>query len=145
MWYNSKGRLIYDPPRPGMSRRVDWWAIVKVDREITRYYRWWIAQNPQAFGLTKINIKQPSWDAHISVLRGEKPEDNLMHLWKKYHNEMVSFRYRGYPRQSGDTTGYDRPDSYFFIEVDCPRIMQIRQEMNRPTNWSLHLTVGRIY
>lgn len=145
MWYKSKGRLIYDPPRYEMKKRTDWWAVVNVDREITRYYRWWIEKNPQAFGLTSIDIKQPSWDAHISVFRGEKPTDDLMHLWNMYNGEMVDFRYSGVVRQSGDTTGWDRPDSYFFVEVDCPRIMQIRQEMNRPTNWKLHLTVGRIY
>ena len=145
MWYKSTGRLIYDPHRGDMKKKTDWWAILNVDREITRYYRWWIEHNPVHFGMTHIDIKKPSWDAHVSVFRGEKPNDEHMHLWKKYHNQIFEFEYSGMVRQSGDTTGFDRPDHYFFVEVRCPKLLAIREEMNRPTNWSLHLTVGRIY
>ena len=41
-WHTSRGRIIYDPARPGMKRRTKYWAIVNVDREITRYFRWWV-------------------------------------------------------------------------------------------------------
>lgn len=140
MWHTGTAKIIYDPFRPGMKRKTDWWCIAIIDREITRYYRWWIQRELHVKGLC-----QPSWDAHISVIRGEKPEPELMHLWKKYHNEVVTFRYKHHPRQSGDTTGSNRPGFYWFVEVDCPKLIQIREELQRPTDWKLHITVGRTW
>ena len=145
MWYNGSGRLIYDPKRPGMKTRTEWWAVVNIDDEIARYYRWWVEQNSQVFGLTKIKLYQPSWGAHISVIRGEKPQDDLMYLWKKYHGEWINFRYSGFVKQSGNSTGSNRPNHYFFVEVDSPRLVEIRQELNRPTDWKFHITIGRTY
>jgi len=139
MWHESTGVIQYDPSRPGMKKRTDWWAIVKIDREITRYYRWWIKTERW------VNLYKPSWDAHISIIRGEKPEKNLMHLWKKYDKMTVNFKYKHHVRQSGDTTGWDRPNHYFFVEVDCPFLLDIRKELNRPCNWKLHITIGRTY
>ena len=144
MWFKAKGVLVYDPKRPGLKKKTDWWAVVNTDNEICRYYRWWVEKNPQAFGLTNINIQPPSWGAHVSVIRGEQPTPDKMHLWKKYHGEQVEFKYSHNVRQSGDTTG-DRPGWFFFVEVDCPRLLEIRRELNRPTNWKLHMTIGRIY
>lgn len=137
MYHHSTGKLIYDPHRPGMKNRTQWWCVVMVDREITRYYRWWIERNLHIKGL-----HQPSWNAHISVLRGEKPEDDLMHLWGKYNKQIIHFDYSHYPKRS-----HERKDGghYWIVEVDCPKLIQIREELNRPTNWKLHLTVGRTY
>lgn len=143
MWHTSTGRIVYDPKRPGMKKRTQWWCVVDVDREITRYYRWWISRQFHIKGLCS-----PSWDAHISVVRGEKPEPELIGLWKKYQGERVTFRYKHFPRQSGDKNkelGESRPDNFWFVEVDCPRLLDIRKELHRPTNWKLHLTVGRTW
>ena len=140
MWHESTGTIIYDPHRPGLNTKNRWWCILTVDKEITRYYRYWIQRELRVKGLC-----QPSWDAHISILRGEKPEPELMELWKKYHREKVTYRYKHFPRQSGDTTGFDRPNHHWFIEVDCPRLMELRKELNRPTDWKLHITVGRTW
>ena len=38
-----------------------------------------------------IDLCQPSWDAHISIIRGEKPPKGLEHLWKKYDGQKVEF------------------------------------------------------
>lgn len=138
MWHKSRGRIKYDPPRGQMTKKTKWWAVLNVDREITRYYRWWVMNR------FWINLHQPSWDAHVSIIRGEKPEDHLMHLWKKYDGHWVDFEYSHNVRRSGDTN-IDRPDHYWFVEVRCPFLKQIREELNRPSNWSLHLTIGRTY
>jgi len=140
MWHTSTGKIVYDPKRsPKIKKGEKWWCVVTVDREITRYYRWWIEKELHVKGLC-----QPSWNAHISVLRGEKPRHDLMHLWKKYDGEIVTFRYKHFPRQSGDTT-HDRPDFYWFVEVDCPKLISIREELERPSDWKLHITVGRTW
>lgn len=140
MWHKGTGIIKYDPPRGQMKKKTKWWAIVEVDREITRYFRWWVKKE-----LWLHNLHQPSWDAHISIIRGEKPEDHLMHLWKKYDGQKVEFEYSHNVRQSGDTTGFDRPDHYWFVEVRCPLLVDIRKELNRPVNWKFHLTIGRTY
>ncbi len=140
MWHISTGKIIYDPHRPGLNN-TKWWCVVNVDREITRYYRWWIEKE-----LHIKELKQPSWDAHISVVRGarDRPTPELAHLWKKYHGEVVEFKYKHCPRVSGDTTN-DRPNNFWFVEVECPKLIQIRQELERPSDWKLHLTVGRTW
>ena len=136
--FKSTGKIIYDPKRADMKRRTDWWCVVDVDREITRYLRWWVKKE------LWIDLCHPSWDAHISVIRGEKPKPNLMHLWKKYHGEKVEFTYDLNIRQSGDTTG-DRPGHFWFVNVECPKLVDIRKELKMPYNWRLHLTFGRTY
>ena len=42
MWLTGTGIIRYDPPRPGLKTRIKWWCVVDIDREITRYYRWWV-------------------------------------------------------------------------------------------------------
>ena len=143
-WFESTARIVYDPPRGAMKRRTEWWCIAVVDKEITRYYREWIKR--ERFNLHDIvqsegrnNIERfipPAWDAHISVIRGEKPRPDLMHLWKKYHGEVVTFKYEHNPRRS-------KRDDYWTVTVDCPELMHIREELERPTQWKLHLSVGK--
>lgn len=133
MWHTGTGKIIYDPPRGGMKHKTQWWCVVDVDREITRYYRWWIEKQ-----LHVKRLFQPSWDAHISVIRGEKPTPELMHLWKKYDRQVVEFKYMHCPRETED-------GEYWFIEVDCPLLVDIRKEFNRPHDWKMHITVGRIW
>ena len=155
-YFTAMGRIQYDPPRPGMRarsrvsgrRNQEWWCILKVDREITRYYRWWIGRH--LWGRTAIQedwLCLPSWDAHVSMVRGEKPRKNL-DWWGKYEGEQVEFRYAHYPRQ---TTMEDRErrhakdGDFWFVNVECPRIDEIRQELGLRTHYRYHLTVGRTY
>lgn len=149
-WIWGSGRIKYDPPRPGLKTKPDNWCIVSVDREITRYFRWWVDKeilNPLA--LDKRGLCQPSWDAHISVVRGLNDlrhcPFNWRDVWKKYHNEVADFEYSLTVRQSGDTTQGDRPDSYWFVNVRCPRAMEIREELKLKTNWNFHMTIGRTW
>ena len=143
-WFESTAKIVYDPRRPGMKRRTEWWCIATVDREITRYYREWIKR--ERLNLHDIvhpgdrqtveRFVQPAWDAHISVIRGEKPKPELMHLWRKHEGEIVTFRYEHNPRRS-------KRDDYWTVTVDCPELVDIRKELERPFNWPLHLSVGR--
>jgi len=154
--HTAMGRIKYDPPRPGMRKKkrasgasnVDYWCILQVDKEITRYYRWLIER--RLWGLTAIQpdwLCQPSWDAHVSIVRGETPRRNL-DLWKKYDGVSVEFTYAHHPRK---TTMDDRKNRYakdgdfWFIEVECPLIDHIRDELGLRVHHRYHLTVGRTY
>lgn len=140
MWHTGTGKIVYDPYRGNLKKKPHWWCVVEIDKEITRLFRWFIQKELHVKGLCA-----PSWDAHISVIRGEKPPPELMYLWKKYNGEEVTFKYKQHPRQTGDTTGGDRPDHYWFVEVDCPKLIDIRKEFGYPSDWKLHLTVGRTW
>jgi len=150
MWIKGTGTIIYDPPRPGLKKKPDHWCILQVDREITRYFRWWVDKqilNP--LGFEKGGLCQPSWDAHVSIVRGL---NDLRHcpfdwktVWKKYAGERTEFWYNLNVRRSGDTTGWDRPDNYWFVEARCPRAIEIREELKLRTDFGLHLTIGRTW
>ena len=82
------GILVYDPSRPGLKSKTDWWAVVNTDAEICRYYRWWVWRRYM------IELQQPSWGAHVSVIRGGKPPtEEKVRLWKKYQGEKIEFEY----------------------------------------------------
>jgi hypothetical protein len=129
-WIPGSGVINYDPYRAGMKKNHKWWAIVKVDRQITSYYRWWVKKEYY------IDLYQPSWDAHISIIRGEKPKSHLLNLWKKYDNKRIAFNYEHNVKRDGH---------FWFVEVDCPFLLQIRKEFQLPATWKLHLTIGRTY
>jgi hypothetical protein len=133
--FQGTGVIIYDPPRR-MKRNTEWWCVVNVDVEIARYYRYLVKK--------ALNIDTYlAHPAHISVIRGERPSDSKMHLWRKYHGERIHFRYDYYVRQSGDTTGNDRPDCYWFVNIECQKLIAIREEFGFPASFQSHLTVGR--
>lgn len=138
------GVLTYDPYRGKMKGNTNWWIVVNTDDEIARYYRWWVMKRYW------VELQNPSWGAHISVLRGGKPRDEKLHLWKKYQGEKIDFTYSPVVRQSGDTTGGDRPDHFWFVDVWSGRLNEIRSELgfttvfdNKPIKY--HLTIGRTY
>jgi len=128
--YTSTGRLIYDPHRFSMKKKNKWWCVFIVDKEITRWCRWWIKKEYW------IDLCQPSWDAHISVIRGEKPADDLKHLWKIDHGKRFEFKYSNRIVRNGN---------FWLVEVEAPKLKAIRTRFNFPTNWPLHLTIGRTW
>lgn len=138
MWFKSTGKIVYDPPRPGMRKNTKWWCVINVDREITRYYRWWLTRQYHIKGLYP-----PSWDAHISVIRGEKPANDLKHLWKKYDGKIITFEYEHNP-YTGNAVGRKSAFGAFWqVEVRCDFGLQIRREFGLNAHWPLHLTVGK--
>lgn len=139
----GQGRIVYDPSRPGMKRRTEWWCIAQIDREITRYYRYWANQNPVVFGETHLDLCLPSWDAHISIVRGEVPREEFRHHWKKYHGKTITFRYSHCLRRTRNHI--HEKDYFWFIDVQSPEIDEIREELGLRTFYNYHITVGRIY
>lgn len=137
MWLETKGVLVYDPPRPGLKKKRHWWCVVEADDSLTDYYRHWVQRE-----LHLHELCQPSWGAHVSVVRGEQPPEGLQSLWGKYEGEEITFRYKPHPRVSGDTTG-DRPGNFWFLDVECERLQEIRTELGLPTYHKFHITIGR--
>lgn len=131
--FKGRGKIVYDPFRAGMKRRTDWWAVIDIDKDITRYYRWWLERRHH------LRLDAPAWDAHISVIRGEKPRPDLMHLWKKHHGRVVEFTYGPNMYQAPAADG----KHFWIIDVDCPTVAEIRKEMGRPYDWAPHITIGR--
>jgi len=160
--FEAKGKIVYDPDRPvDLSRGADWWVIIEPfgGTEITRYFRWFVDReilNPLGFDTPKLAKKhgfdkmcQPAFDAHVSIVRGWNDVrhniEQVKKVWKKFDGQVVTFKYDLNIRQSGDTTGWDRPDHFWFVGVDCPMIDKIRNEMGLRTGWRHHLTIGRTY
>lgn len=143
-YHKGSGVIVYDPFRGDMKRRVNNWCVVEVDREITRYFRWWMKFEKH------IILQQPSWDAHISIVRGERLQPQFAKLWNKYHTRHVDFFYKHVGSYDVDESGrYDNHEAnkgkYYFVEVECPLFNQIRDELGLKTGWSFHLTFGRTY
>lgn len=138
-FHTGTGIIKYDPPRGQMKAKTNWWAVMECDNQITDYYR---AQVEKQYGL---KLHQPSWGAHVSIIRGEKPREDLMHLWKKYHNKKVQFKYSHFPRFNGDTKIVTKHKSgaFWFLDVDAPFLTDIRKELQLPYDWKLHMTLGR--
>lgn len=143
----STGTLVYDPKRGSMKRRTKWWCVLNVDREITRYYRWLISR--RFWGLTAMKedwLCQPSWDAHISVVRGETPGQEFRGLWGKYSGEKVEFWYSpNLVFANNRERRYADDGDFWMLDVHCPRITEIREELGLKTFFHYHLTVGRTY
>lgn len=166
-WLTGKGKVVYDPFRGGMKNKIDWWCVIELDDSITDYYRWWANKYVNPLGYTdadkydakgnftwhslrdkREDLMLPSWGAHMSIVRGEKPREDLMHLWRKYHGQIVEFKYSPNVRFSGDTSGSsmdpDKQGVYWFIDAKCELGTHIRDELEKPSHWNFHITVGRV-
>jgi hypothetical protein len=137
-WHTGTGRIVYDPHRGTMKQGTNWWCVIEIDREITRYYRWWLQKEKH------ILLQQPAWDAHISVVRGERSVQKNLAQWKKRHGQRVEFKY-----EHGDiqvSKDKDAPGWFHWIRVDCPAVDEIREELGLIASWKYHhATIGRTY
>lgn len=132
----GKGKLIYDPPRPGFKKLKDNWSILTVNPELTRYYRWWMKFEKH------VDLCEPSWGSHISVTRSPKLPKDKQALWKKYQGEIVDYEYSNIIKKAKDSKN---PGHFYFIEVWSKRLDEIRNELGLPYHPKYHITIGRNY
>lgn len=136
--HRGTGKVVYDPNRGYMKSNTTNWCVIELDREITRYYRWWLQKERH------IILQQPAWDAHISIVRGERLTTEQMKMWKKQQNRLVDFVY-----EHGDiqvSKDKDAPGHFYWIRVDCPAVDEIRNELGLVASWKYHhITIGRTY
>ena len=143
VWFRGTGTIAYDPARGDMKRKTQWWCVINTDPEIARYYRYWVNKRRNPLGLNGHDLHLPAWGAHVTVFRGEKPKPEFMHLWKAYEGKTVDFWYKH--RVENRFRGEEGNSPYWFLEVDCPFAKRMRDEMQVPSNWLFHFTVGRTY
>lgn len=127
-YFISIGCLNYDPPRPNMKQVSAWRCVLAVDREITRYYRWWVQK--ELF----IELEKPSWDAHITVTEGEEPRDIFKHLWKQDNGKRIKFKYFPELIKGGP---------FWFVRVSCPELYTVRYNLGLRPYYPFHITIGR--
>lgn len=139
------GIIQYDPKRPGMKHRTDWWCVLNLDTELTRYYRWWLEHERH------IQLDEPSWPAHISIIRGENPNNQFLDVWKKHQGQKLNFFYKHGDLQVGRSQRTDSKaelatgGEYYFINVECPKLDEIRTELGLRTGFNYHFTIGRTH
>lgn len=135
------GKLIYDPERDGLKKKNTGWAVVEIQGSIDKYYRWFLEKE---YGII---THRPAWGAHVSLIRGERLKPQYQHLWKKYNNKVFKFQLRSFLRFNNDTFPVDNHPScsFWFLDVISDELLDIRRELELPTNYNLHLTVGRMY
>lgn len=133
------GRVAYDPNRGTMKANTSNWVVVELDREITRYYRWWLQREKH------IILQQPAWDAHISVVRGERVNPQIYrNVWKRHQGRRVEFRYEHGDIQTSPDK--DAAGLFHWIRVECPVVDEIREELGLIASWKYHhITIGRTY
>jgi len=142
MFFTGSGVLQYNPYRGTMKKNIDWWLVVKTDPELVRYYSYQVKKNPVYFNETYINILNPSWGSHISVVRGEEPNDKFKQFWKKYDGHIINFTYSGLVKSS--------QNKFWFLDVWCDKLNEIRSELGLKIKYDngnlfhYHLTIGKI-
>lgn len=129
----SRGTLRYSPKRLGEADKAspNWWLILDCDEGIGKYYRF-------LYHLSRHRVEsllKPAWASHVTVIRDEEPPDELKPLWEKYAGAVVEFDYDGHVHDNGN---------YFWIDVDCPQLLDIRVELGLPREplYPLHLSIG---
>lgn len=140
-WLKGRGKLVYDPWRANKSNTVDW-LVLEVDREITRLFRWFIDRElVNITGVEDHGVLQPSYDAHISVLRGKNdlkkvPRWQRDAMWKKYDGREIDFLYSPHVRVA--------KGEFIFVDVQVPWLTDLRkEEFMLPYDFGLHLTVAK--
>jgi hypothetical protein len=128
--YVSKGILRYSPKLIGATNEK-WWAILDCNFELGRYYRRLYENEHQKCR----RLQTPGWKEHISVVSNEKPLDQYKHLWFKYEGLEVEFNYEYFVKNN---------DVYFWLEVKCDFLLNLREELGLPRNpeFGLHITIG---
>jgi len=135
-----KGIIKYDPERKGLKNNAAC-CVVEVDSGISDFYRHQVNSH---YGL---NLAKPSWGTHISIIQGsiDKEDPLFKKFWRKYDGMEITFKYFAYPRFSGDTVSHPSGDNgwFWFLDIECDFITEIRSELGLKTNFKPHLTIAR--
>lgn len=134
-----EGIIRYNPERKGL-KTIQSCCIIELDSGVSDFYRYLINKE---YG---INLVKPSWGAHISIIQGNDAKNSEKHLsWNKYEGRKIKFTYTPFPRFSGDTDNKYGGDSgwFWFLNIQCDFINELRLELNLGKLRSPHLTVAR--
>ena len=160
--FETTGRIVFDPDRGDMKRRISNWVVINLDQDVAALYRWFFRKHWYDIdrGGRRRPIYQPAWGAHVSVVRGEasrllsvqEQRDAWFFAKDRFNGLKVTVSYTNHIRQTGDTTGGDRPDHFWFVEAYSECVMGIRNMLRLPVadsrtgrGFSSHITIGRTY
>jgi len=133
MWVTGTGIVVYSPHRPGIrkiQRHSPWWVIVEIDKELSRYYRWWIEKR---FGL---RLQVPTWGTHITVVSDrDKIEPEYLNQWKMFDRQQLSFEYN---------VAVEQHWKFWTLNVKSDVLTQMRKDLGLTRHHSLHITIGRM-
>ena len=152
IWFTTSGILRFDPLRPGMKRRTEWWCIVEVDNSIQDYYRW--LMDREWWNADRSTIKRcyvrPSWNGHLSVIRGEEPRKNE-YLWGVGSGEKVVVRYDNQIRQTQNALHSGEVDKFWYINAEWDGYVALRKQFGLPVttydgiSHKSHITIARTH
>lgn len=114
-WHSSTGRLKYIG---------DDSLIVEIGSDIARYYRSLIPKYQ--------SINGTRYAPHITVVRTGKDQP-IKEFWGKYEGEKINFIYCPFVESS---------DIYFWLNVLCKRLEDIREELGLPIITSMYAPEG---
>jgi len=151
--FETYGKIVYDPPRGTMKHRTQWWCVVDLkELDLIDYYRWWVDREwVQADSRNmKRRYHRPVHWPHISVIRGEKPRQNIQDWGKYMAGETIKFRYTNQVRQTSNAYYADEPDRFWFIDTEWGDYTKFRKHFG--LNWEHkgkpfrgHVTVAKTY
>ena len=127
--FRSSGTLRYTHQRFNL--------VLDCDSDLGKYYR--------SLAARKWLIRRPSWKEHVTIIRGPyewvSPPKKI---WGKYQDHVVKFEYEPFISTREPEEGYPR---YFWLDVLCPELLDIREELGlpRPPLYPLHLTIGNLW
>ena len=132
--HRAKGKLRYSLKKESSDQ--DWWLVLdQCPEEIGKLYRnlYWLEHNKGR------KLNPPYWGAHVTVVRNEEPPNK--EFWWKHEGETIEFQYAG---PVGNNCGPDRYRSFWWVQVTCPRLDEIREELGLPAkpHKSYHMTIG---
>ncbi|UYE98611.1 hypothetical protein XbC2_182 [Xanthomonas phage XbC2] len=135
-YIEMEGYLEYDPDRKDMKKRTQYWCVLQLPNDLVRYYQYFLRTEKHIY------LEMPAWGAHVSIIRGEKPDDEHIHLWKKYHKKKFKFRF--FPNIV-EVKDKKQSGSFYVINFECPELSDIRRELGLPVYRDFHITIGRTY
>jgi hypothetical protein len=150
--FETRAKIVYEPSRAGMKRNTKWWAVADLGwrgADLIRYYQQFVEKSPGHFGETQIQLFDPSWGAHVTFARGERPRNKLN--WGKLDGKIITLKYSNLVRRSGDDGRLGRPEHFFFVDVESDELGALREEYYGPNpyrtdgKWNFHMTIGRQY
>lgn len=129
-----EGIIRYDPPRYGMKKNTNYWCILELPDDLVKYYQYFVKTD------LHIPIADPSWDAHVSIVRGETPRN--IDVWKKYDRKKVKIKYYPDIQLKKDPK---KEGLYCFIDFEVPFFRKIRRELGLECKYPFHFTIGRTH
>lgn len=130
-----EGVLEYDPDRGTMKSAKPYWLVLQLPYELVKYYQYFIRTD------LHVDVKDPQWGAHVSIVRGEEPPNP--EFWKKYDGMKVKIRFKPEVVCIKDKK---KDGNYFVIEFVNDFFSSIRTELGLPSKYFMyHVTVGRTY